>query len=294
MNKGKIYKIVNIINNKVYIGKTTSSISQRFQRHINDSKRLNTKLARAIKKYNESNFVITQIEECDISTLDKREKYWIDFYTKKIGKENMYNMTSGGDGGNTYLDKNESEMNEIKHKISLTKKYDKNPNHTPVKALNVLTKEIIHFSTLKEMQEFFGEKNHNFIVRRCKNKTKCLYKKIWNFAYESNEFSFKSCNKNNRKKQNIIVTDLTNNEVKSFDSYANAEEYYGLRNKYFSSKAYRYDKEFTKGNYKIIKQQHVSTTSDECKKVESEISTGSKRETTDKVEDIVSANSDIR
>ena len=33
---------------------------------------------------------------------------------------------------------------------------------------------------------------------------------------------------------------------------------------------------------------------DECKPVESEISTDSERETTDKVEDIVSANSDIR
>ena len=75
MNKGKIYKIVNIINNKVYIGKTTSSIDQRWQRHINDSKRLNTKLARAIKKYNKSNFVISQIEECDMFTLDEREKY---------------------------------------------------------------------------------------------------------------------------------------------------------------------------------------------------------------------------
>lgn len=42
------------------------------------------------------------------------------------------------------------------------------------------------------------------------------------------------------------------------------------------------------------KQQHVSTISDECKKVESEISTDSKRETADKVEDIVSADSDIR
>ena len=90
----------------------------------------------------------------------------------------MYNMTSGGDGGNTYLDKNKNEMDEIKHKISLSKKYDKNPNHTPVKALNVLTGEIIHFSTLKEVQDFFEEKNHNFITRRCKNKTKCLYKKI--------------------------------------------------------------------------------------------------------------------
>ena len=37
---GYIYKITNDINNKVYIGKTTSdSIEKRFQKHIQDSTR---------------------------------------------------------------------------------------------------------------------------------------------------------------------------------------------------------------------------------------------------------------
>ena len=48
---GCIYKITNIINNKLYIGYTTATLKERMCRHKNDDINHNTLLGRAIKKY---------------------------------------------------------------------------------------------------------------------------------------------------------------------------------------------------------------------------------------------------
>lgn len=93
-----IYKITNQLNNKIYIGKTIRSISERWNEHTRDylDKRCeNRPLYRAMSKYGIENFSIEQIEECDLKELEEKEKYWIEFYGSfKYG----YNATLGGDG----------------------------------------------------------------------------------------------------------------------------------------------------------------------------------------------------
>ena len=96
-----IYKIINKINNKIYIGKTTQSIEDRFNQHKNKSKKLNTHLYNAMRSYGISNFQIEIIEKCDSLQLDEKEKYWIKYYNIMIPKIG-YNMTLGGEGGNTW------------------------------------------------------------------------------------------------------------------------------------------------------------------------------------------------
>ena len=85
-----IYKITNKLNGQSYVGKTTKSIEERFERHIYNSKVQQTHLARAIRKYGKENFVVEEIEN------SFREEHWID----KLKPE--YNMTAGGDGGATH------------------------------------------------------------------------------------------------------------------------------------------------------------------------------------------------
>lgn len=55
-NMGCIYKITNVINNKLYIGYTTATLKERMRRHKNDDINHNTLLGRAIKKYGWENF----------------------------------------------------------------------------------------------------------------------------------------------------------------------------------------------------------------------------------------------
>lgn len=97
-----IYKIINDINNKVYIGKTYNSIEKRFKEHCSDSNRKNSKnrpLYNAMNKYGIEHFSIELIEETNEP--EEREKYWIEQYNSfKDG----YNATIGGDG-KPYIDR---------------------------------------------------------------------------------------------------------------------------------------------------------------------------------------------
>ena len=91
-----IYKIVNDINSKIYIGQTSLSIEQRFKTHCSDrTKRGFEKrpLYDAMNKYGIEHFHIELIEETDEP--NEREVYWISFYDSY---HNGYNATKGGEG----------------------------------------------------------------------------------------------------------------------------------------------------------------------------------------------------
>lgn len=93
---GKIYKITNLIDGKIYIGRTKHSLKERFRQHVKN-KRGKTFIGSAITKYGFENFTIERIE--DVFTIEQameREKYWI----KELNSQNReigYNLTEGGD-----------------------------------------------------------------------------------------------------------------------------------------------------------------------------------------------------
>lgn len=94
---GYIYKTENIINKKIYIGQKKSNIFLK-QQYLGSGKYLKA----AINKYGPQNFKVTLIEWCDNKALlNDREIYWINYY--KINGFCLYNISRGGDGGDTYL-----------------------------------------------------------------------------------------------------------------------------------------------------------------------------------------------
>ena len=111
---GYIYKITNIINGKLYIGQTQKTIQERFQAHLKKAQQhTNRYLYDAMNKYGYDNFIPSLIEECDNSLLNEREIYWIHYYNttdKTIG----YNMTIGGDGGDTWTNNPHKEITSKK------------------------------------------------------------------------------------------------------------------------------------------------------------------------------------
>lgn len=95
---GYIYCITNKVNGKQYVGKTTTSVKQRFAEHLRDRHKRqaeNRPLYRAIEKYGEENFFVETLEEVEEDILSQREEYWI---TKLDTYSNGYNATLGGDG----------------------------------------------------------------------------------------------------------------------------------------------------------------------------------------------------
>ncbi|MEJ2248874.1 MAG: GIY-YIG nuclease family protein [Candidatus Lokiarchaeota archaeon] len=96
---GYIYIITNLINAKVYIGKTESTIMKRWYAHkwrANHIERVENpiKIDLAIKKYGENNFKIEEIDKTfNKEDLLKAEASWIKFYNA-TDHEKGYNIDS--------------------------------------------------------------------------------------------------------------------------------------------------------------------------------------------------------
>ena len=94
-----ISKIENMVNHKIYIGKSTD-IHKRWVNHksICNRKKSDAILYRAMQKYGIHNFEFSIVEECEKKKLNEREQYWIRYY-HSCDREFGYNMTQGGDCG---------------------------------------------------------------------------------------------------------------------------------------------------------------------------------------------------
>ena len=217
-----IYKITNLINNKVYIGQTINSLEKRFNRHKNDALNniLDTHFARALREYGIDAFQAEVIDIADTQEeLSQKEQYWIRHYNSVVFG---YNETDAIEkcGGNTYQSKTAEEMTEIKKKISESKMGGKNPQAVGVKCKNIKTGEELHFTSQAEMRDYFKESNHQFISRRCLGKIKCLYKDEWMIAFENNEYNSEILKKGSTPKRGreLKIIDLKNNKEYYFHS----------------------------------------------------------------------------
>lgn len=87
-----IYKITNLINNKIYVGQDKNNNSF----YLGSG----TAIKNAIKKYGKENFKKDILETCsDCNELNEKEIYWIDKLNSR-DKEIGYNISKGGDEGN--------------------------------------------------------------------------------------------------------------------------------------------------------------------------------------------------
>lgn len=115
---GYIYVTTNLINGKRYIGKHCYSKKEIDPNYIGSG--LN--LQKSIKKYGIQNFTCKVIEYCDdIKTLNKQEKYWIQYYNATCS-DMFYNIASGGDGGNLIANFSKKQKKIINDKKLATRK----------------------------------------------------------------------------------------------------------------------------------------------------------------------------
>ena len=202
-----IYKIINDVNNKIYIGKTNRSIEERFKEHCKASERERHEkrpLYSAMNKYGVEHFKIEEIEQCDLNIAEEREKYWIEYYGSfKYG----YNATLGGDG-KAYIDRdlviktyNETQ-NQVKvaeilnidrktvhnilkeNDIQIKKSQDiaKENLSKSVAMLDKNTLEVIRtFSSIKDAEKFLNISYRSHIAKVCNGKRQTFkgYKWKW-------------------------------------------------------------------------------------------------------------------
>lgn len=71
---GIIYKITNLVNNKVYIGQTKQTLKRRYAHHLSSARHRDNYLYRAMRKYKVENFKIEQIDTAEtLEQLDTKE-----------------------------------------------------------------------------------------------------------------------------------------------------------------------------------------------------------------------------
>lgn len=201
-----IYKIENLINHKVYIGKTSRAIEERWSEHCKqfNQDNLNRPLYSAMKKYGVHNFNIEILEECSQESASGREIYWINAYNSYY---EGYNATLGGEGRpmiNTaiiyelfYLGKTVKEIVELtgyskpsiskaldaideNKKIRLQRGHQK--TSTPVMMLDKDTnKELAVFDSANQATLYCKGNGHGHILEVCKGKRKTAYGYKWKF-----------------------------------------------------------------------------------------------------------------
>ena len=94
-----IYKIVNNVNEFVYIGLTTRTPEIRMQEHITRSKKLDKRLYRAMRKYGVDNFDMVVIAELtEIKNADVLYRLECDYIKAFNSYWFGYNDTIGGRG----------------------------------------------------------------------------------------------------------------------------------------------------------------------------------------------------
>lgn len=140
-----IYKTTNLINGKIYVGKSSKSISESTSYYGSG-----IIFFKALKKYGKENFKKEIIEELEsIEEMNNREKYWIETLNAQDSSIG-YNLANGGDGGDTssFIDYSNPEY---KKKLSDAQSGEKNSQY----GKKHTKKELINRKFIK-----YGKDNH--------------------------------------------------------------------------------------------------------------------------------------
>lgn len=204
-----IYKIQNLINNKIYIGQSTD-IKTRWYKH--KCAQDNFYIHKAIRKYGIENFSFDIIEECSQQELDKKEKYYINKYNSLV--PNGYNMILGGSNGAG-----------LGRAISINQ-YDMSGHY------------IRTYQSISEAERITGINNSN-ISSCCKGKRNYAGNYQWryekdtslplqNFVLKKEKKKQKEQEKTQKKKRIIIQLDKNNNIIDKFKTCTEASQKTGI------------------------------------------------------------------
>ena len=196
---GYIYKITNLINNKIYIGQTRFNVETRFKQHLYEANKgeLQYPLYKAIRKYGENNFKLEIIEEVEDEQLNEKEQYWIKYYNSYIKNNKGYNCTYGGEG-NITIDKIEvyelwdhglsiqEIANQLKHDRSAIRKILQTYQNYSVEKSNIRGDKIQaknRFQTINQYDLQGNFLNSFYNMYEAERQTGISSKGIWNAVH---------------------------------------------------------------------------------------------------------------
>lgn len=196
-----IYKITSP-SNKIYIGQSIN-IERRFKNYNSLSQTKKQKLLHySFKKYGINNHLFEIIEQCNIESLNKRERYWQDYYNvlekglnclltettdniKIYSKITIDKIRKGNTGKVIPKNVREQTSKTMKEK-GIKPKYKMigfdNPKSIKIKSTNILTQETF-INNLQNTCKYFNV-DRELISNRLNNVTINFRKlKEWKFEY---------------------------------------------------------------------------------------------------------------
>jgi group I intron endonuclease len=91
-----IYLLRNNVNGKVYVGQSVDICKRWYFHRLSANRGDKSPLYSAMRKYGINEFSVQVLEECEVTKLDEREAYWMDFYE---ARERGYNLMPAGQNG---------------------------------------------------------------------------------------------------------------------------------------------------------------------------------------------------
>lgn len=141
-----VYKIINSINDKVYVGRTKSSLAIRWKGHLQCLARGDKRqLYCAMRKYGVENFHIVLLKQCDsFQKMVQQEAYFCNFYNSYY---NGYNMTTAGE-----INPMECEQSKKVHDDKMRSLTVRQKISETMKKVRAISKDYIYIHKDKEMK----------------------------------------------------------------------------------------------------------------------------------------------
>lgn len=161
--KSGIYKITNIVNNKVYVGRSVNWL-KRISVHkseLRKNKHSNPYLQKAWNKYGETNFICELVEQCSVDELKDKEIYWID-KLNAINRDFGYNIREEENDGKCTEEYRKRIGKISKEKLTKYYKEIKQEGRLEVTTIHLETEERKTYSCKTDLPFNIKNKNFNF------------------------------------------------------------------------------------------------------------------------------------
>lgn len=235
-----IYKTTNLINGKEYVGFDTKNRID----YLGSGKHLN----KAIEKYEKVNFKKRILCKCNnVSELHKAEKLYIELYDTF---NNGYNLTLGGEGGDTFSGKKHTKKtllkmsNSAKGRVAWNKRISQSQEHKDKRSKALKGRSYIDLHGEKKAQKlkkissqqrkgkvsyFKGKKHTDEVKKKMSNMAK---KRIIN-GMKGKKHTIETKNKISMAHSIAIVQyDFEGNIINKYDSIKKAIQITGITSLY--------------------------------------------------------------